>query len=269
MITHRHNRNDNENSDSYFVSMTDIMIGLLFVFILIIMYFSFQLKMQTEAQESYAQTAIDHRANILINIKEHLKKEGINVKIDQEQGILRLPEGVLFASGVAEISTGSKAKAVSEKLATVFTDVLRCSVFDSQNKPFDTSVECKIQNESFVFLESIFIEGHTDNIPVSVSGLQSDRRLNSNLRLSARRATNTYITMFSHQPILEEYRSPQNQSIFAVSAYGKTRPIDDNSSADGRANNRRIDIRLLMYVPSTSSAVLNFKRKIGALYADH
>jgi chemotaxis protein MotB len=269
MKAHKKNRNKSENDESYFVSMTDIMVGLLFIFILIIMYYSFQLKMQTEAQESYAQTAIDHRANILINIREHLKKEGINVKVDIEQGVLRLPEGVLFASGIAEIEAGSRAKVVSQKLATVFTDVLKCSVFNLKNKPFDTSSECKEQNESFVFLESIFIEGHTDDALVSVHGLKSDRNLTSNLRLSARRATNTYNTMLINRPILEEYRSPQNQTIFAVSAYGKTRPIDDNKNTLGKANNRRIDIRLLMFVPGTSSAVLDFKTKIETLYANN
>jgi flagellar motor protein MotB len=264
-----HKKNRSENDESYFISMTDIMVGLLFIFILIIMYFSFQLKIQTEAKESYAQTAIDHRANILINIREHLKKEGINVKIDTEQGILRLPEGVLFASGIAEIKAGTRAKVVSQKLATIFTDVLKCSVFNLKNKPFDTSSECKEQNESFVFLESIFIEGHTDDVRVSVNGLQGDRNLTSNLRLSARRATNTYNTMLVNRPILEKYRSPLKQAIFAVSAYGKTRPIDDNKNTLGRANNRRIDIRLLMFVPGTSAAVLDFKKKIGTLYANN
>jgi chemotaxis protein MotB len=269
MKAYKKNRNESENDESYFVSMTDIMVGLLFIFILIIMYFSFQLKIQTEAKESYAQTAIDHRANILINIREHLRKEGINVEIDTEQGVLRLPEGVLFESGIAEIEAGSRAKIVSQKLATVFTDVLKCSVFNLRNKPFDTSSECKEQNGSFVFLESIFIEGHTDNARVSVNGLQGDRNITSNLRLSARRATNTYNIMLANQPILEEYRSPQKQAIFAVSAYGKTRPIKDNKNIKNRAKNRRIDIRLLMFVPGTSAAVLDFKKKIGSSYANN
>ena len=78
-------------------------------------------------------------------------------------------------------------------------------------------------------------------------GLKNNLKINTNLRLSARRATNTFENMLIKQPVLGQFRSPKDEPVFAVS-YGKTRPVDDNSTPEGRANNRRIDIRLLMYV---------------------
>ena len=256
-----------EASESYFVSMTDIMVGLLFIFVLIIMYFAFQLKVQTEAQDNYAQTASDHRTMILENIKTHLENAGVlNVQIDTEQGLLRLPEGVLFDSGVAEILPNTPADIVSNKLSNAFVDVLRCSVFGSNNKPLDVTESCASKNVGKVFLESVLIEGHTDNIPIGKFGLRGDSKLNSNLRLSARRATNTYEKLVEYSPTLSDFKSPQNEALFAVSAYGERRPIADNSLKAGRNKNRRIDIRLLMYVPATSSTLFDYKRQLRGYY---
>lgn len=253
--------------ESYFISMTDIMVGMLFVFILIIMYFAYQLKVQSEAQDDYAQSATDHRTNLLEELKGYLEGDGTTrVEIDAEQGILRVPEGVLFESGVADIDEGSPADLFSAKLALAFSSTIRCSVLGGDEKVYDASESCRSKNPSKAFIESIFVEGHTDNIPVQTSGLRNNRKLNSNLRLSARRATNTYKNMLEKQPILETFRSPKNEQIFAVSAYGETRPIDKNTTEAGRANNRRIDIRLLMYIPENSAALYDYKKLLEAFY---
>jgi hypothetical protein len=39
------------------------------------------------------------------------------------------------------------------------------------------------------------------------------------------------------------------QPVLAVAGYGKTRPISTNETDKGRAENRRIDLRFIMYVP--------------------
>ena len=265
MIAGRRHSKSEVSEDSYFVSMTDIMVGLLFIFILIIMYFAFQLKVQTEAQDNYAQTATDHRTAILENIKSHLEDNGVlNVVIDIEQGIIRLPEGVLFGSGIADITKESKADEISKKLANAFEEVLKCSVFSSFEKPLDVSNECQQENREKVYLESVLIEGHTDNVPISKNGLRSDTMLNTNLRLSARRATNTYEKLVSYSPKLKRFRSPQNEALFAISAYGETRPISSN-----KGDNRRIDIRIIMYVPGTSAALFDYKARLRSFYENN
>lgn len=253
----------NEDSESYFVSMTDIMVGLLFVFVIIIMYFAFQLKIQTEEQDNYANEASRHRSKILHMISAELKSEGVSdVTVDSEQGIIRFPAGVLFKSAAAEIEPNSPAAFVSEKLASAFAIVLRCSVFNARRQVFDWSEECQKQNENKVFVESIFIEGHTDNVPIK-GGLKEDYKINNNLKLSARRATNTYEELMKSQPILIKFLSPGEEPVFAASAFGEIRPIESNLTEEGKAANRRIDIRLLMYVPTTSVALSDYKAELN------
>jgi len=89
------------------------------------------------------------------------------------------------------------------------------------------------------------------------------------LRLSARRATNTYKKMLEKQPVLKRFKSPKNEQVFAVSAYGSSRPIDTNETEDGQRNNRRIDIRLLMYIPENSAALFDYKKRLDIFYADN
>jgi chemotaxis protein MotB len=79
----------------------------------------------------------------------------------------------------------------------------------------------------------ILIGGHTDNIPVS------GRRgpLSDNWGLSAARAVNV-VRFFQSEVGIDPKR-------IAAVGYGANRPVGDNSTAAGRAQNRRIEIVLL------------------------
>ena len=77
----------------------------------------------------------------------------------------------------------------------------------------------------------IRIEGHTDNVPMK------SEMYPSNWDLSAARAANV-VQLF----INEAGVSPQK--LVAV-GYGEYRPVADNSTEEGRAKNRRIDIIVL------------------------
>ena len=78
---------------------------------------------------------------------------------------------------------------------------------------------------------SILIEGHTDNIPFTSRGA-----IESNWDLSTKRATAVVKILLENNKIL-----PQN-----LTASGKSEfvPIAPNTSVDGRAANRRIEIIL-------------------------
>lgn len=80
----------------------------------------------------------------------------------------------------------------------------------------------------------IRVEGHTDAIPINTA------EFNSNWELSAARATAVL------RRLVEEGRLPAAQ-VFAA-GYGETRPKADNSTADGRAANRRAEI-VVLYPP--------------------
>tara|TARA_R110001592_G_scaffold112297_7_gene310443 strand:- start:4678 stop:5517 length:840 start_codon:yes stop_codon:yes gene_type:complete len=77
----------------------------------------------------------------------------------------------------------------------------------------------------------IVVAGHTDNIPISTD------RFYSNWDLSSARAATVI------RSIVES--SGQSPGRFRVTGYADTRPIDDNSTAEGRARNRRVEIFML------------------------
>ncbi len=73
----------------------------------------------------------------------------------------------------------------------------------------------------------ITIEGHTDNIPINTP------QFPSNWELSALRAT-TVLRLFNDAGVGAE-------RLTAI-GYGDTRPLETNTTADGRARNRRVSI---------------------------
>lgn len=81
------------------------------------------------------------------------------------------------------------------------------------------------------YSNSVRVEGHTDNIPISSASFPS------NWELSTARATNVlqYLTK-------QEDFDPARIS---AAGYGEYRPVADNGDEEGRGKNRRVDIVLL------------------------
>lgn len=74
------------------------------------------------------------------------------------------------------------------------------------------------------------IEGHTDNVPISNSAFPS------NLWLSTARATRVYEYLTDVKKL-----KPKN---LEASGRGEAMPVADNSTANGRARNRRVEIKI-------------------------
>ncbi|WP_129124763.1 OmpA/MotB family protein [Geomonas oryzae] len=81
------------------------------------------------------------------------------------------------------------------------------------------------------YSNGVRVEGHTDNVPISSAAFPS------NWELSTARATNVLRYL-----VKQEDFDPANIS---AAGYGEYRPVADNTDADGRAKNRRVDIVLL------------------------
>ena len=75
---------------------------------------------------------------------------------------------------------------------------------------------------------TFFVEGHTDSDPIAKSGFESNRAL-SYARAAA-----------VHDYLVAECQVPDEH--FIVSAHGQYRPVAANSSAEGKARNRRVEI---------------------------
>ena len=94
------------HDESYFASFTDMLVGIIFIFIILLMIIAndFQkvTKSVTEINES--------RDKILKEIEHSLKQAGVPVTIDTEQGVLRLPESILFGVDQYKVNTKGKDK---------------------------------------------------------------------------------------------------------------------------------------------------------------
>jgi flagellar motor protein MotB len=228
-----------EEEESYFVSMADMMVGLLFVFIILLLYFALQFRQTTH---DIANTG-DSRAAILTRLDGVLRARGLQVSIDPDAGVLRLPEDVLFDTGQSALNArGQKAvQILGDALATV----LPCYTY-----PRPPGCPASRQH-----VDSIFIEGHTDSDPLAGQGLMRD-----NLDLSVLRAANTYRALLTATPGLGQMRNHapgpvQAQPILSVSGYGADRPIAAGDTPDAKRRNRRIDLRFLMASPQPAGSL--------------
>lgn len=215
----RKEEHEEEQQDFFTLSISDLMAGLLAIFILTICYFILNF---SQATAQLTQNDIK-RTELLETVYEELRKDGIQVEIDEKHGVLRISEGILFDVGLADIKPNGRI--VITRLSHILSETL--------------------QSDEFVdSVETVFIEGHTDNVPINNGFFPS------NWELSTKRAINTWLLMKSSSPVLEKLQNRNGQLMFSCSGYAESRPIADNSSVAGRSANRRIDIRFTMSPPS-------------------
>jgi len=275
--------------------MTDMMIGVLFIFIIMVAYFAFQIKnektvpfsiyevvqkekvkLEEEVQqlllriaelkaeierlkspnplEQYIENSNQARNDIVEDVVRELKASNIDAEAVYQQGVVTISGKGLFANGRSDLDGLLGAVNRVNILSDTLYQRVQCFVLDS-NKALDKYKQC---NPSLIFLEAVFIEGHTDNQAITVP--LPDGSTN-NLELSSRRATNTYQQLVERNNRITSYLNPANQQVLSVAAYGEQRPIDDNNSIEGRQNNRRIDIRFVMYIPKDQKSLADFKRQ--------
>lgn len=246
----RSHSQERPEEESYFVSMTDLMVGLLFIFIIMLM--AFALNLRTSETEARATTetllaANETRARMLREIEQALRKEGVEVWIDEENGVLRLPEELLFDR--REFQLQPKGRERVQRLAHVLSRMLPCYAHDPDGVPTSVCPPSKGGR-----LHAVLIEGHTDDVPI-VKPLTSGIR--SNWELSAARAIQVYNELTQAAPILARLENDaylvdgHGEKLFGVSGYAEYRPVDPSETEDARAHNRRIDLRFLMATPRT------------------
>jgi chemotaxis protein MotB len=233
-----------EEEESYFISMTDLMVGLLFIFIIMLMFFALQYR-EAERQRKDATDQLVNseqvRDDILEDLQRRLRDHGINVQVVKDQGILRLPEAILFDKGKADINQrGSEAIAA---VAEALTAVLPCYTLGG----LSAGERCPQQRAT---IESIYIEGHTD-----VDRLSPRTGMKDNIDLSAVRATNTFRLLIEKNQSLLRFKNKSSFPVLSVSGYGEYRPVQvDQSTEAQKAINRRIDLRILMTTPRSEDA---------------
>jgi len=213
---------DAGGDDVYWMSIGDLMSGLMFIFILALSVFMINITEVTDQLVNKDKI----RQEILQQIKKEMESKGFTeFKIVSDQGILRLEQGVLFNSGEDKLLP--RGERLLKALGPVIADVL--------DKPkFKGTVE------------TIFIEGHTDNDPIIYA-----RKFDNNWDLSAQRAIKTWLFMSHAEPALKVLKNEKKERVFSVSGYADSRPIASNATEAGKRLNRRIDFRFNMVPPES------------------
>lgn len=262
---------DGGQSESYFISFSDLLIGMIFLFIIILFGYALsfrvaemeaeaelaqlvqerdqlaierdqleadkaQLQERTLALEAVAEELLMReqlRDRMLEELAQGLANRGIDVVLDLEKGVLRLPETLLFASASATLT--ERGEAALQDLADVMAEVMPCYV---------AVAETICGNIKRSIVEAVLIEGHTDNLPIR------SPEFRDNWDLSVARGVNTYKALTATDDGLDAMRNGRAEAVLGVSGYETRRPVASNATAVDRERNRRIDLRFLIAAPT-------------------
>lgn len=172
------------------------------------------------------------RAQLLRRLAAQLRSRSYDVLLDEEEGVLRLPNDLLFGSGNVRID--QQGVDALEVLGGLLEKEIRCA----------TSVPAGCPAGSTSFLEAVFVEGHTDSNPVR-SGNRNPQ-YSDNWKLSTQRALEAFSAMTRASPSLKLLENADGRSVFGISGYADGRAVATNSTENGRERNRRIDLRFLL-----------------------
>ena len=166
------------------------------------------------AMRSQMQTIAVLRLSILEQIRDSMVEvmggDAGKVSIGSNGNII-LSEGIFFDLGSSRIK--AEAAPALDQLIEVFSKFLA-------------------DEENAKYVDSIVISGHTDS-----SGTDKTNRVLSTDRANA---VLSYL-MDQDEGLLDDYAS-----YFCAAGYGKTRPVADNATEEGRAANRRIEISIIL-----------------------
>ena len=202
---------------------------------------------QINPLEVYIVKAQAQRLEILKKIEKALKlefRDDILVEISPENDALRFKGEGLFTSGSRTLIPAKRA--VVDRLARLITDAITCYTVNKRE------VDYAVCNPLGIIIEAVQIEGHTDT-----DGLDEQ-----NIGLSTDRANNAFLRMLGNQADLLTFKNIRDQPVISVAGYGEMRPVASNETAAGKAENRRIDLRLIMYTPRDREQVESIQKKI-------
>lgn len=202
---------------------------------------------QTDELEIYQAQAAAVRKDLLERLQQTINERftDVDAQISDEGDALRLQGEGLFEKGQSIIKPG-KTQLV-KMIASRLDEELPCFTF-GENAAWSSAC-----NESGVVIEAVQIEGHTD----------SDGPDMNNLALSTARANETFRTMWEAQPDLLNHENVRDQPVLSVAGYGEMRPIIDEVDEVAKSQNRRIDLRIIMYSPATPAEIQDIRERFA------
>lgn len=174
----------------------------------------------------------DKRTKLLRKLAAELRAKNYDVVADEEEGVLRLPDDLLFPEGTVKV--GQRGGEALRALAALLEREIRCATTIPQDCPQGATP----------FLEAVLVEGHTDSSRVRPN--ENNRVFFNNWDLSTKRALEAFTTMTGSNPALKDLVNTEGRSIFGISGYADGRAVAPNNTGEGRERNRRIDLRFLL-----------------------
>ena len=199
--------------------------------------------------EDYISKSQSRRLEILKSIEAQLRldfKEDILVEVSPENDALRFKGDGLFASGSAKL-IGVKRRIVSS-LSKYLIEEIQCFTVNEIQQELGYK-EC---NPEGIVIEAVQIEGHTD----------SDGSNINNINLSTARSNAAYFIMERRIINLLAFKNIRGQPVVSVAGYGENRPIAPNITIKQKAENRRIDLRLIMFIPKNRDQVNELQDRV-------
>ncbi len=219
------NEEESGEKDRYLLTYADLITLLLGLFI--ILY-----AMSNVDSEKYAQMQI--ALGNLFGVENQLKEIPKGKFIITKENIIPVRNTKDIVQSIIDSSKLSKNFNLKENKRGVTISILDDILFSSGTADLQKQSKevLKVVGKLIRKLPNdVRIEGHTDNIPIK------SKQFPSNWHLSVARANNTAYYLMQYEKI-----DPSKVSIVGYSSY---RPVADNSTPEGRAFNRRVDIVIL------------------------
>lgn len=242
-MSSRYSRSQVDEENPYWISFSDIMAGLLVIFMLAAVVFIMELIQKSErwdeAIEEIAR-AEEVRKNILREIEQELRNQNIPVEVIDNDTVLRIPDDVLtFQQASSDLPDDPEVRRVAAEIGRVLFEAIT-------------------KQERWKYLDTIFVEGHTDPDPYK------NPMLKGNWGLSTMRAISLWMFWNKEMPEgqrLDSLINHDDKKLFSVSGYAETRPPACDLDASGRCEvlederddyhkHRRIDIRFTVRRPA-------------------
>ena len=229
-----------DEDESAFVSMTDLTVSFLFIVMLLMAFFAARYADKTpDPLEDYLQRAAQARLTVLEALRDGIQADfpDLVVEISTQENALHFRGEGLFERDASALLP--RPRRIVQTIAESLHDVLPCYTFGASAAWHE---DC---NPHFAVIEAVQVEGHTDNEGAEIG----------NLMLSTARANVAFGTMLDRERRLTDHRNTHDQPVLSVAGYGWMRPIATNTTTEGRARNRRIDLRVIMYTPAGTADV--------------
>lgn len=197
--------------------------------------------------EEYLRQVAQSRRIALRDLRDAIRQEfpDLQVVISSESDALRFQGEGLFASDSRTLAADKRR--IVERIAELLDGLLPCYSLGPRSAH---DIAC---NPGFAVIEAVQIEGHTD----------ADGSDNYNMDLASGRAVSTYTAMSRHVPELLSHVNLEDEPVLSVAGYGEARPVASNETPEGRATNRRIDLRFIMVSPSQSEEIEIIRRRLS------